>query len=892
MSNWLKNLISPAEQTALGVEPNNPNKSLPMQLDPVKESVIYKEQGDAHLRNGNLEDAKACYQHAIALNPNYAKAHSNLGFVLKEQNLYGDAERCLKTALSIDPKIADTHYMLGTISQLHGKLEDAIHHFRKALKLDPELEFAYRDLCYVLFQHGQIDEAKAVINKGITNNPGIADYHFYLGNLYTHTKELDKAVACYRTALSIQPAYVEAHYNLGIVLQEQGNLSEAIASYRKAISLKPDYAEAHFNLGNTLHDLGRLNEAETSFRQTLEIKPDSAEAHSNLGLILQNQGRLTEAEASYRLALGIKPDYTEAHLSLGNVLKDMGRLDEAEASYRQALQIMPDYAEAHSNLGLTLQELGRLDEAEASYRRALQIKPNYADAHYNLGLTLQELGRLDEAETSYRRALQIKTDFAEAHNNLGIALKDMGRLDEAEASCRRALQIKPDFAAAHSNLGNVLHEIGQSDDAVDSYRRALQIKPDYAEAHSNLIFALDLMADEDTSSLQKERKRWDAAHAAPLHQRHTHTNIPDPERRMRIGYVSADLREHSAPKVFGGMLTRYDRSQFDVFAYSNLKGRDDRFTDLFKQNVTAWRNIRSLSDDTVAKMIREDQIDILVDLSGHTGGNRLLVFARKPAPIQITAWGYATGTGMRAMDVFFADPVLVPPEDKQYFSEKIRYLPSAVGAFFTEPFPDVNELPALSGGILTFGSLNRLVKVSDNAYRAWAKVLMAVPRSRLILKAGELNDASARERVAGHFTKAGVAADRIIMQGKTSWYEHMETYNQIDFALDPFPHGGGVTTLEGLMMGVPVINLRWPTMVGSVSASIMTTLGLTDWIAETQEKYVELAIQKAGDLQPLAALRLQLRGIFTSSVMGDPAAYARAVEQEYRQLWREWCARQ
>ena len=858
MSNWLKNLISPAEQTALGVEPNNPNKSLPMQLDPVKESVIYKEQGDAHLRNGNLEDAKACYQHAIALNPNYAKAHSNLGFVLKEQNLYGDAERCLKTALSIDPKIADTHYMLGTISQLHGKLEDAIHHFRKALKLDPELEFAYRDLCYVLFQHGQIDEAKAVINKGITNNPGIADYHFYLGNLYTHTKELDKAVACYRTALSIQPAYVEAHYNLGIVLQEQGNLSEAIASYRKAISLKPDYAEAHFNLGNTLHDLGRLNEAETSFRQTLEIKPDSAEAHSNLGLILQNQGRLTEAEASYRLALGIKPDYTEAHLSLGNVLKDMGRLDEAEASYRQALQIMPDYAEAHSNLGLTLQELGRLDEAEASYRRALQIK----------------------------------TDFAEAHNNLGIALKDMGRLDEAEASCRRALQIKPDFAAAHSNLGNVLHEIGQSDDAVDSYRRALQIKPDYAEAHSNLIFALDLMADEDTSSLQKERKRWDAAHAAPLHQRHTHTNIPDPERRMRIGYVSADLREHSAPKVFGGMLTRYDRSQFDVFAYSNLKGRDDRFTDLFKQNVTAWRNIRSLSDDTVAKMIREDQIDILVDLSGHTGGNRLLVFARKPAPIQITAWGYATGTGMRAMDVFFADPVLVPPEDKQYFSEKIRYLPSAVGAFFTEPFPDVNELPALSGGILTFGSLNRLVKVSDNAYRAWAKVLMAVPRSRLILKAGELNDASARERVAGHFTKAGVAADRIIMQGKTSWYEHMETYNQIDFALDPFPHGGGVTTLEGLMMGVPVINLRWPTMVGSVSASIMTTLGLTDWIAETQEKYVELAIQKAGDLQPLAALRLQLRGIFTSSVMGDPAAYARAVEQEYRQLWREWCARQ
>ena len=390
--------------------------------------------------------------------------------------------------------------------------------------------------------------------------------------------------------------------------------------------------------------------------------------------------------------------------------------------------------------------------------------------------------------------------------------------------------------------------------------------------------------------LQEERKRWDTLHAAHLLQQRTHSNIPDADRRLRIGYVSADFREHSAPKVFGGMLTRYDRSQFDVFAYSNSKRKDDRFTELFKQNVTVWRNIVGLSDDAVAEMIREDRIDILVDLSGHTADNRLLVFARKPAPIQITAWGYATGTGMRAMDVFFADPVMVPPQEKQYFSEEVRYLPSVVGSFFTEPFPDVNELPAMSDGIITFGSLNRLAKVSAETYRAWAEVLLAVPRSRLILKSGELNDAAAREQIAGHFIKAGVAADRIIMQGRTSWYEHMQAYNQIDIALDPFPHGGGVTALEGLMMGVPVITLRWPTVVGRLSASIMTTLGLSDWIAETQEEYIALAVQKASDLQSLAELRQQLRGIFTSSIIGDQAAYVRAVEQEYRQLWREWCA--
>jgi predicted O-linked N-acetylglucosamine transferase (SPINDLY family) len=245
---------------------------------------------------------------------------------------------------------------------------------------------------------------------------------------------------------------------------------------------------------------------------------------------------------------------------------------------------------------------------------------------------------------------------------------------------------------------------------------------------------------------------------------------------------------------------------------------------------------------------------------------------------------------MRAMDVFFADPVIVPPQEKQYFTEEVRYLPCAVGAFFTEQFPYVNELPALSDGFITFGSLNRLAKVSAEAYRAWAGVLLAAPRSKLILKAGELNNAAIRERVVEHFTQAGVAADRIIMQGGTSWHEHMQAYHQIDIALDPFPQGGGVTALEGLMMGVPMITLRWPTIAGRISASIMKTLGLPDWIAETPEEYVELAIQKAGDLQSLAERRQQLRGIFTSSVIGDQVAYARAVEQEYRQLWREWCA--
>ena len=891
----------------------------------INESVALKDQGNAHFENGKLDEAAECYRRAIACNPRYAEACTNLGFVFQVQGNLNEAVAYYRKALGFDPNLLMAQQNLGFALIGLGQIDAAEESLRRVIALAPEHAGALYSLGVIAAQRGDFPHAETQLRRALELQPDYLEAHYNLGNLLRQTRRLPEAEASYRRALELKPDFAEAHSNLSDVLQELGRMGEAEASLRRTLQLRPDYADKHCSLGNVLHALGRTGEAEASYRRALELKPDYAEAHSNLGVVLNDLGRLDEAETSLRRALQLKPDYAEAHYNLANTLKALGRFDAAETSYRRALQLKPDFADAHGNLGNILMALGRLGEAEASYRQALQIRPNYAESHYNLGVILNDLGRLDEAEASYRRALEINPDYAAAHSNLGGVLDDLGRLDEAEASYRRALQIKPDYVYAHYNLGITLQNRDRLDEADASYRRALQIKPDYAEpynnlgstlqkrgqladaaacfrraleikpdydvTHSNLIFTLDMMTGEDPASLHEERKRWNAAHAARLHQQRTYSNVPDSERRLRIAYVSADFRvHHSASRVFGGMLTQYDRSQFDVFAYSNSKKKDDKFTGLFRQGVTVWRDIVGLPDEAVAEMIREDRIDILVDLSGHSEGNRLLVFARKPAPIQITAWGYATGTGMAAMDVFFTDPVMVPPQEKQYFSEEVRYLPSVVGAFFNEPFPDVNGLPALSDGIITFGSLNRLTKISAEAYRVWAEVLLAVPRSRLLLKTPELNDAAIRERVVGHFTQAGVAAERIIMQGKSSWHEHMQAYNQIDLALDPFPHGGGVTALEGLIMGVPMITLRWPTMVGRLSASIMTTLALTDWIAETEEAYVKLAMQKASDLQSLAALRQQLRSVFNSSVIGDQVAYARAVEQEYRQLWREWCS--
>ncbi|MFA6310852.1 MAG: tetratricopeptide repeat protein [Sterolibacterium sp.] len=679
---------------------------------------------------------------------------------------------------------------------------------------------------------------------------------------------------------------------LGAVLKQMGRSAEALLPMQNSLALMPGDPEAHSNLGNALQDIGRLNDAVICYRRALQIKPELAEAHYNQADALNNLGRLDDAIAAYGRAQQAKPDFAAAHANLAVALYHLGRLNETVTSCRRALAIKSDLVEAHDNLGAALHDLGRLDDAVARHRRALAIRPDFGAAHDNLGNVLRALGRYVDALTSHRRALAIKPEFAEAHGNLGNTQNDMGRVEGAVASYRRALAIKPDYAEAHNNLANAYKTLGRYADALASHHRALAINPDFPVAHSNLIFTIDMSPGIDLAAMHQERRRWDEIHAAPLAATHRpHPNPPDPERRLRIGYVSADFREHSAAYAFGAMLTQFDPARFEVFAYSNTT-REDTLSRRLQQGVSGWRPIVGQSDEAVAALIRQDRIDILVDLSGHSAGNRLLVFARKPAPLQVTAWGYATGTGLQAMDAFFADAVVVPPEDRQHFTEEVRYLPCVVPwSFPPQAFPEVNPLPALTAPGITFGSLNRLAKVSAQAIDTWSRVLLATPGSRMLLKTGEFDDAGTRARVMQAFTEAGVDPARIVLMGKTSWHDHVGAFGRVDIALDPYPHGGGVTTLEGLMMGVPVVTLRWPTVVGRLSASILTTLGLTDWIAETPDAYVSLARQKAEDLVALADLRQRLRPLFGASVIGDPAAYVVAVEQEYRTLWRRWCTR-
>lgn len=523
-------------------------------------------------------------------------------------------------------------------------------------------------------------------------------------------------------------------------------------------------------------------------------------------------------------------------------------------------------------------------------QKTVALLPLDWEAHNNLGYTLQALGQSSVAEACCRRALELKPDYPEAHNNLGNALKDLGRLEEAERSYRRALELKRDYAVVHSNLGNLLKDLGRLEEAERSYRRALELKPDYAVAHSNLIFTLDLMEHCDTRMQQEERRRWYLQHGRRYAQAiRPHENVPGPERKLRIGYVSADFCRRSPYYAFGSIICGHDHSAFEVVCYSEGL-REDEATARLRRAAQVWRSSVGVSDEALAEQIRRDRIDILVDLSAHMAGSRLLVFARKPAPVQVTAWGYANGTGLQTMDYFFADSVAVPSEERIHYAEEVTDLPCIICYEPPEYLPAVSPLPALSGKPFTFGCINRPEKITGSVIALWCRILAALPEARLVIKGWGLYDQGLRGNLLQRFKNADIDAERVRLLGHSPHAEHLKIYHEVDLVLDSYPHGGGISTLEALWMGVPVVTLKGSTVTSRVSASILTALKLQDWIAGSDEEYGRIALEAARDLPRLGGVRQGLRARAGASVVGDVPRYTRAVEATYRTVWRRWCA--
>ncbi len=548
---------------------------------------------------------------------------------------------------------------------------------------------------------------------------------------------LQAAEQIYRQILTVDPNHADARHLLGVIAHQAGKHEIAVEQIRRAIGLKGDLAAFHFNLGEAYRALRRIPETVACYRRALELEPDLAVAHNNLGNLLKEQGKPDEALACYRRVLELRPDLAEVHNNLGIVFKAQGKLEQAVACYRRARELKPDFADAHYNLGNTLKEQGKPDEAIACYQRALELKPDHAEAYNNLGIALKGQGKPDEAIACYHRALELKPDHAEAYNNLGVALEGQAKLDEAIACCRRAVELKPDFADAHNNLGNALCGQGKVDEAIACYRRAVELKPDFAAAHSNLVCNQLFCPGCDAQALYEEHRRWNRQHAEPLGkfiQPHLNDRLPD--RRLRIGYLSADFRCHSVGRFLLPLLESHDHDSFEIYCYASVR-IPDAMTDCCRAGADAWRDALGLPDEQVAETIRQDRVDILVDLAMHTADNRLLVFARKPAPVQVTYLAYCGTTGLGTMDYRLTDPYLDPPGQQEgFYCEQSIHLPETYWCYrpVTET-PPVSAVPALKGGHVTFGCLNNFCKVTPPTLAAWSRLLQAVPDASLLLHA-------------------------------------------------------------------------------------------------------------------------------------------------------------
>jgi protein O-GlcNAc transferase len=670
------------------------------------------------------------------------------------------------------------------------------------------------------------------------------------------------------------PAHVFGWRALGAIAARTGRPDAAAASIREALRLNPEDAEAHFALGNALYGLGRLGEAEAGYRDAIRRQPNHAAAHCNLGNTLRDLGRPREAEDQYRAAIRIDPDLGVAHFNLGNVLKDLERPGEAETRYRDVIRLMPDLVEAHYNLANTLKQLERPDEAEASYREALRRKPDHVKAHNNLGNLLRDVGRLGEAEIAYREAIRLKPDYAEAHNNLGVLLHQIGRLRDAEASYRAAIGCDPTYAKAHSNLGVTLGDLGRGREAEASYREAVRLEPGDAAMRGNLLFCLNGAEPYAPDAALAEAKRYGSIVSSRAVPKYASWNASRQDAKLRIGFVSGDLRNHPVGYFLEGLVANLDRNAFELFAYpTNPKA--DGLTARLKPHFLGWTPIRGLTDRAAATTIHAQAIHVLLDLAGHTADNRLPVFAYKPAPVQATWLGYYATTGLPEIDYFLADPHVCPETEDRNFTEKLWRLPET---WLCLAAPDatvpVRDLPALKNGYATFGCFGNLAKMGDPVVTAWAEILARASGSKLFLKSKQLADAGVRATTISRFQARGVPGDRLILEGPSPRAAYLEAYNRVDLVLDTFPHPGGTTTSEALWMGVPVLTLAGGRFLSRLGQSIARNVGQDDWIATDTEAYLRKALDFAGDPQHLAALRAGLRERVRRSPLFDAGRFA------------------
>ena len=832
--------------------PTPPLQPTPLTLEQALDQALQK--GIAHHTAGRSEYAEHLYRSILQVHPQHAEASHKLGVLYMQLGQPEAALENLTTACAAAPETGQ--YWIG--------VADCLLRLQRSREAVEVLETAIQ----AGLEHPQTQALLTQARANLPTSPSeatppntperMAGRHDREDAAQAKIDDLDELRALVKKSVqrsSIRRYRQESH--LAPSLQaplDAGDWQGLETAARQALIRTPQHGKAWGLLGMACLQLDRNAAALIALSRANELLPKDAVVCDHLGIALRQDAQYEAADRSFKRSLALDPLRPETWCNLGNLQLDRAQTDKAIVSFQRALELKPDFFEAHNGLGNALRNVGQFDAAAASFRHALAVRPNLAEAHSNLGNTQKDLGQLDEAIASYKRALALKPNLAEAHSSLARTLVDRGQLAAAIAS----------------------------------YRQALEIKPDFAEAHSNLLQSMYAIDDETPAYCLDDARRYglQAAKKATLRQR-SWPDLKQPEP-LRIGLVSDDLRNHPVGYFLEGLLSEIDPARLELFAYPCSR-KEDELSARLRPYFSAWTPLQDKSDEAAARRIRTDGIHVLLDLSGHTGHNRLPLFAWKPAPVQASWLGYFATTGIAEMDYLLGDPHVTPKEEEGHFTENIWRLPESYLCFTP---PDValepGPLPALTEGRITFGCFNNLNKMNDAVLALWARVLQAVPGSRLLLKTKQLDDPATFAATRHRFAARGIAADRLLLEGAAPRAELLATYNRVDIALDPFPYPGGTTSVEGLWMGVPILTRRGDRFLSHIGESIAHNAGLADWIAIDDDDYVAKAVAHSTDPARLAALRAGLRRQVLASPLFNASRFARHFESA---LWGMWQAR-
>jgi protein O-GlcNAc transferase len=753
---------------------------------------------------------------------------------------------------------------------------------RSILKSQAEHAGALTLLGIILAQAGRSEEAAQLLGRAAARLPNDASVQNNHGNVLRDLGRHVSALSAYERALAIQPSYADAHYNRAVVLQDLQRFEEAIAGYDKAVALKPDYAAAHNNRGAALLELQRFEQALASHERALALEPGLAEAHNNRGIALRKLERPEQAVASFDLAIAAKPDHAEAHNNRGVTLRELERPEEALASYDRAIALKPEYAEAHNNRGIALRDLKRLEEALASFEQALSGKPEYPEALLNQGASLHDLRRFHEALASHERALALKSDYGDAYRNQALTLHELGRPDEALASYERALALTP---AAKFLRGACQHSRMHICDWT-GLEAALAEMAFAIECGRPVINPFPALALFDSPRLQRKvAARWAREECRP---KRTPPPLQDhpAHGKVRVGYFSADFRNHAVSALAAELFEIHDRSRFELTAFSLGPDVRDELRTRVEQAFDSFIPLADQSDEQIAALARTLEIDIAVDLGGYTQHARPRIFALRTAPVQVSYLGYLGTMGADFMDYLLADEVLVPRELRRHYSERIAYLPSYQANDSRRPVAEKvftrAELGLPASGFV-FCCFNASYKINPETFASWMRILAAVAGSTLLLLA---DSAAARLNLRREAAAAGVDPARLVFAGRVPFGDYLARYRTADLFLDTLPYNAGTTASDALWAGLPVLTCAGESFAARMGASLLTAMGLPELIAYDRPAFERLAIELAREPSRLADLRGKLSATRGSVALFDTPRLARSLETLYLRMYQ------